>query len=327
VVERVTAPTTVLITGGAGFIGSHLVDRMLAEGHRVVAIDDLSTGRLANLSDARRDGAGRFEFQRLDLTDPTLDRLVERHQPEVIHHVAAQINVRRSVEDPAHDARVNVLGTIGLLEAARRHGVRKVVFATSGGTIYGEPPVEELPIGEDHPLEAHSPYGASKIAGEHYLRTYEHLYGLEWTSLALSNVYGPRQDPSGEAGVVAIFTERMLTGQPAVIFGDGEQTRDFVHVDDTVHAFALAMDRGSGERFNIGTGERTSVNELFEVIARLIGYDDDPVYADERPGELRHNAVDPRRAGDELEWRPWTELEAGLEPTISWTREEMQRSA
>lgn len=319
-------PTTVLITGGAGFIGSHLVDRMLAEGHRVIAIDDLSGGRLANLAEARSDAAGRFEFQRLDLTEPTLDRLVERHRPEVIHHLAAQMSVRRSVDDPIHDARVNVLGTIGLLEAARRHGVRKVVFATSGGCIYGEPPADALPIGEDHPLEAHSPYGVSKIAGEHYLRTFEHLYGLEWTSLALSNVYGPRQDPAGEAGVVAIFSERMLAGEPAIIFGDGEQTRDFIHVDDVVHAFALAMERASGTRFNIGTGRQTSVNELFEVIARVVGYDQDPVYADERPGELRHSAVDPSRADDELGWRPWTELEDGLRPTVEWTREEMQRA-
>lgn len=315
-------PTTesVLVTGGAGFIGSNLVDRLLAEERRVVVADDLSTGQLANLAEARRTSPGRFEFQRLELTSGALDALVARHRPEVILHLAAQMNVRRSVEDPFHDARVNVLGTLAVLEAARRHGVRKVVFATSGGCIYGEPGLDELPVGEGlgPGATAHSPYGASKRAAEEYLRTYEALYGVEWTSLALSNVYGPRQDPAGEAGVVAIFTERMLAGQPCMIFGDGEQSRDFVYVDDVVHAFVLAMDRGAGERFNIGTAERTTVNQLFRALAAGTGYDREPVYAPERPGELRHNAVDIRKAADGLGWKPWTTLEEGLAETLRW---------
>ncbi|MGH3442587.1 MAG: NAD-dependent epimerase/dehydratase family protein [Nitriliruptorales bacterium] len=303
---------SVLITGGAGFIGSTLADRFLAEGREVVVVDDLSTGKLANLAYARGDPGGEFEFHRLDITRGALDQVVEKHRPEVICHLAAQMNVRRSVEDPEHDATVNVLGTIHVLEAARRHGTRKVVFATSGGTIYGEPDESELPLDENRELLAHSPYGASKIAGEQYLRTYAHLYGIQWTSLALTNVYGPRQDPAGEAGVVAIFTERMLSGEPAVIYGDGEQTRDFVYVDDVVHAFALALDRGDGERFNIGTGERTSVLALWQALARATGHELDPVHAPERPGELRHNAVDCRRAARVLGWKPWTSLEEGL---------------
>ena len=308
---------TVLVTGGAGFIGSNLVDRLLSEDRRVIVVDDLSTGRLANLSDARRESSGRFEFQRLDLTKGAFDRVVERHPPEVIIHLAAQINVRASVEDPLHDATVNVLGTVAVAEAARRHGVRKVVFATSGGTIYGEPSEEELPVAETAPLGAHSPYGASKIGGEHYLRAYEALYGLQWTSLALSNVYGPRQDPAGEAGVIAIFIEKMLAGEAVTVFGDGEQTRDFVYVDDVVHAFVLAMDRGDGQRFNIGTGERTSVNQLYAALAAALAYEAPPTHAPERVGELRHSSLDCRSAAAGLGWKPWTTLPQGLAATLA----------
>ena len=310
---------TVLVTGGAGFIGSNLVDRLLAEQRRVVVIDNLSTGSLRNLDEARRTAPGSLEFQRMDITSDAVDPLVKRHRPDVIIHLAAQINVRVSVEDPMHDARTNVLGTVNLLEAARRHGVRKVVFATSGGCIYGEPPLEDLPVEETHPGHAHSPYGASKRSAEEYLRTYASLYGLEWTSLAFANVYGPRQDPAGEAGVVAIFTERMLDGLPCTIFGDGEQTRDFVFVDDVVHALALALDRGDGERFNIGTSERTSVNQLYRALAAATNYPHEPVSAPARDGELRHSAVAIRKAAAELGWKPWTTLEEGLAATLAWS--------
>lgn len=310
---------TVLVTGGAGFIGSNLVDRLLAEDHRVVVIDDLSTGRLGNLDEARRVAPGSLEFQRMDVTSESVEPLVRRHQPEVIVHLAAQISVRASVDDPLHDARVNVLGTLNVLEAARRSGVRKVVFVTSGGCIYGEPTEDELPVPETHPGHAHSPYGASKRCGEEYLRTYQSLYGLAWTSLALSNVYGPRQDPAGEAGVVAIFTERMLAGQPCTIFGDGDQSRDFVFVDDVVHAIVLAMDRGDGDRFNIGTGERTTVNQLYRALAAATNYPHEPVHAPERHGELRHSAVAIRHAAEVLGWKPWTVLEEGLAATLAWS--------
>ena len=310
---------TVLVTGGAGFIGSNLVDRLLAEGRRVIVVDDLSTGRLSNLAEARRAPTGRFEFQRLDLTRGALGRVIDRHCPGVICHLAAQINVRASVEDPMHDATVNVLGTIAVLEAARQAGTRKIVFATSGGTIYGEPSEEQLPVAETAAIGAHSPYGASKICGEQYLRAYEALYGLAWTSLALSNVYGPRQDAAGEAGVVAIFIEQMLAGHPVTVFGDGEQTRDFVYVDDVVHAFVLAMDRGDGERFNIGTGSRTSVNQLFVGLAAAVGYSAPPEHAPARAGELRHSALDCRRAAVGLGWKPWTTLAEGLAATLAWS--------
>ncbi|MFN2558016.1 MAG: NAD-dependent epimerase/dehydratase family protein [Nitriliruptorales bacterium] len=310
---------TVLVTGGAGFIGSHLTDRLLLEGYRVVVIDDLSTGKLDNLAAARTSAPGRFEFHRLDLLDRRFDDVVAKHLPEVICHLAAQMNVRASVVDPFHDARVNVLGTLAVLEAARRHGVPKVVFTTSGGCIYGEPAEHELPVREDRSGHAHSPYGASKRCGEEYLRTYRSLYGIEWTSLALANVYGPRQDPLGEAGVVAIFAERMLAGLPVVIYGDGEQTRDFVYVDDVVQAFMLAIERGANERFNIGTGERTSVNALYRALAATTGYVAAPVYAPERAGELRHNSLDISKAADLLGWEPWTTLGEGLASTLAAT--------
>lgn len=310
----------VLVTGGAGFIGSNLVDRLLADGHEVTVVDDLSTGKLTNLQQARRNPDLRLGFQRLDITSTALERAVARAQPDVVCHLAAQIDVRRSVSDPVHDGLVNVIGTVALLEACRRHDVDKVVFTTSGGCIYGEPDVAELPIDEAYPGHPHSPYGAGKRAAEEYLHTYAALYGLRWTSLALANVYGPRQDPGGEAGVVSIFGGRMLADEPVTIYGDGDQTRDFVFVDDVVHAFVLALDRGDGLRCNIGTGEATSVTSLFAELADLVGYTQPPAHAPERVGELRHIALDARRAATELGWKPWTTLREGLGATVDWLR-------
>lgn len=312
---------SVLVTGGAGFIGSNLVDRLLAEGRRVVAVDDLSQGSLGNLSEARANHPGAFEFHRLDITGEALDAVIARHRPAVVFHLAAQMNVRVSVDDPILDAMSNVIGTVRVLEAARKHGVRKVAFATSGGCIYGEPALEDLPVTEDQPGFAHSPYGASKRSAEEYLRTYEVLHGVQWTSLALSNVYGPRQDPEGEAGVVAIFMERMLAGKTCTIFGSGEQSRDFVYVDDVVDAFARTITRGDGHRCNIGTAQRTTVNQLHAAIAAATGAPNDPVYAPARAGELDHNAVDPTLAGKELGWQPFTPLANGLATTLQWARQ------
>ena len=312
--------TRVLVTGGAGFIGSNLTDRLLAEGHAVTVVDDLSTGKLHNLQQARRNPDLPLSFQRVDITSTALERVVAKAEPEIVLHLAAQIDVRRSVEDPVKDAMVNVVGTVNLLEASRRHGVRKIVMTTSGGCIYGEPSAAELPIAEDYPGHPHSPYGASKRGVEEYLHTYEALYGLRWTSLALANVYGRRQDPLGEAGVVSIFGGKMLAGEPVTIFGDGEQTRDFVYVDDVVHSLVLAMDRGDGLRCNIGTGEQTSVNTLYSELADIIGYERRADHAAERAGELRHIALDTRRAAAELGWKPWTTLREGLAETVDWLR-------
>lgn len=308
----------VLVTGGAGFIGSQLADRLLHEGHDVTVVDDLSRGRRENLHQAFK--SPDFTFHSLDITTDELDRVVIALKPEVVFHLAAQIDVRSSVEDPLHDAVVNVLGTVRLLEACRQTGTRKIVFSTSGGCIYGEPRVEELPVSEDYDGHPHSPYGASKRGVEEYLHAYHALYGLRWTSLALANVYGPRQDPGGEAGVVSIFGGRMLDGEPVTIYGDGAQTRDFVYVGDVVDAFVQAADRGDGLRCNIGTGEQVSVEQLFREIAGLTGYTQEPVYGPERIGELRHAAVDPSRAGKELGWQPCTSLRDGLAATVNWLR-------
>jgi UDP-glucose 4-epimerase len=308
----------VLVTGAAGFIGSTLVSRLLEDGRRVIGVDDLSAGVLSNLTDARSDRhTGRFEFDRLDICQGGLAPLVDKLRPEVIFHLAAQVDVRRSVVDPTRDAAVNVLGTVEVLEAARRAGVRKVVYASSIGS-YGDPSEDELPIDESFSAPALSPYGASKRVAIDYLRTYQHLYGLEWTALTLANVYGPRQTSIGEGGVVATFIRRMLAGEPCTINGDGEQSRDFVFVDDVVHAFVLAADRGANERLLVGTGQRTSVNQLFRALAAATSYRHEPVHGAAMPGEVRHSALDARKAGRELGWKPWTRLEEGLAATIGW---------
>ncbi len=318
----------VLVTGAAGFIGSHLVDRLLAEGEEVLGVDNLSSGRLANLADARRSGTGKFTFQRVDVTSNALGELMKRQKPEVVFHLAAQVDVRRSVSDPLHDATVNVLGTLNVLQAASEIGTRKVVFTSSGGCIYGEPAPERLPVTEDQVFwpEAlpESPYGVSKKVALDYLRYYKVVQDLDYTALALSNVYGPRQEPASEVGlegqVVAIFSRKMLAGRPCTIYGDGTQTRDFVFVDDVVAAFAAARDGGSGELVNVGSGSEISVNELYAKLAELTGSRFEPVYAAARPGELQRIAVDPGKAGRVLGWSPQVGLDDGLKQTVAWFR-------
>lgn len=309
-----------LVTGAAGFIGSNLVLRLLEDGRRVIGVDDLSTGSLANLAEARSERhSGRFEFNRLDIRKGGLGPLMQRLEPEVVYHLAAQVDVRRSVDDPIHDADVNVLGSIAVLEAARCAGVRKVVYASSIGS-YGEPTEDALPIDESFDAPALSPYGTSKRVVLDYLRTYEQLYDLEWSALTLANVYGPYQTTAGEGGVVATFIGRMLDSAPCHIYGDGEQTRDFVFVDDVVHAMVLATQRGHPRRYLIGTGERTTVNELYDAVAAAIGYGPAPRYEPARAGEIRHSSVDARLAMRELGWKPWTTLEEGLARTLAWAR-------
>jgi len=311
--------TSYLVTGGAGFIGSHVCDRLLAEGHRVVAVDDLSTGRIANLVEAR--GYGKeFTFFNMDVRAEGLLQLFERHRPEIVMHLAAQAGVRPSLTDPVNDASVNIMGLLNVLECSVRTGVRKVVYAASGGTMYGEPrkiPVKESALGAGHPP---SPYGISKKVGVEYLGYYERYRGLEWTALAFANVYGPRQDPTGEAGVVAIFATKMLAGESPTIFGDGNQTRDYVFVDDTVHALALAAERGSGRVLNIGTGVETSVNGIFKLLAGLTGFAGHPANGPLPSGELRRIALDSTLAAEALGWKPWTHLEDGLGETVAFLK-------
>ncbi|MEO6714000.1 MAG: NAD-dependent epimerase/dehydratase family protein [Mycobacteriales bacterium] len=312
----------VLVTGAAGFIGSTLVDRVLAEGHQVVAVDDLSRGRLENLADARSANEtrpGAFTFVRHDITATDLREVVVAARPEVICHLAAQVDVRVSVADPLLDARLNVLGTINILEAGVAAGVRKVVFTSSGGSIYGTP--TQLPVSERAKVAPESPYAASKVAGEIYLGTYRALHGIDYTSLALGNVYGPRQDPHGEAGVVAIFGSAFKAGRPTTIFGDGTSTRDYVYVDDVVDAFVRALQPGfaSGRRLNIGTGIQTSVRQLHALLATISGAPDEPRIAASRKGELQAIALD-NSAARAAGWQPWTSLEQGAANTIDWIR-------
>lgn len=309
-----------LVTGGAGFIGSNLVDRLLADGHSVEVVDDLSRGSLANLAEARANRDHEFSFHQMDICDPAVSELIERRSPDVIFHLAAQIDVRISVSDPTRDAMINVLGTLNVLEGARRSGARKVVFASSGGTIYGDVDAEDLPVTEAHPQRPVAPYGVSKKVATDYLHAYRELHQLEYTSLALANVYGPRQDPHGEAGVVAIFAGRLLAEEQCRIFGTGEQTRDYVYVDDVADAFVRAATRGSGLLCNIGTGTETSVNDLYSSMARNAGVSVEPEYAPARVGELDRSSLDASRAKLHLGWEPFTSLDAGTAAVLEWFR-------
>ncbi len=309
-----------LVTGGAGFIGSTLVDRLLAEGNQVDVVDDLSTGTLAHLADARATAGRALTIHQLDLREPETVDLLARRRPEVVFHLAAQADVRVSVDRPAFDAEVNIVGSLHVLEGAIRAGASRVVFAASGGTLYGDPDPAELPLREATPHRPLSPYGVSKKAVIDYLVAYRSLHSLEFAALALANVYGPRQDPHGEAGVVAIFAQRLVEGSPVTIYGDGEQTRDFVFVDDVVDAFVRAATRGGGLVCNIGTGVETSVNTLYRAMAEAAGEARLPIYAPERPGELRRNVLDVERAAIQLGWRPWTPLAEGTRAVLDALR-------
>jgi UDP-glucose 4-epimerase len=310
-----------IVTGGAGFIGSTVAENLAAHGYEVYVVDDLSTGGLTNLEDARRRGA--MNFHRFDIRSDKLDELFRHVAPDVVLHLAAQPSVPKSAEDPIHDAEVNVIGLIRVLQASVAADVRKVVYTSSGGTIYGAQ--KKYPIPETARGTPESPYGISKRAGEDYVRYFEREHGLNFTSLALANVYGPRQDPLGEGSVVAVFARRLTRGEACTIDGTGEQTRDFVYVEDVAHAFVRACDAGSGETINIGTGIETSIKELYETMAKLVGYDGAPHTGPARPGDLKRNALDPSKAEKVLDWKPWTPLSEGLRTTIAWF--ERQRDA
>ncbi|MER3408850.1 MAG: UDP-glucose 4-epimerase [Thermoleophilia bacterium] len=292
-----------IVTGGAGFIGSHVAEALLARGDEVVVVDDLSTGRRENVPDGAR-------LVEADIRDGDLGHVFREVKPHVCFHMAAQADVRVSVERPLEDASVNVLGTVQVLEAARGTGAR-VVFASTGGAIYGEC---ERPASEDDPALPVSPYGAAKLAAESYLATYNRLYGAAHVALRYGNVYGPRQDPHGEAGVVAIFLGRLARGEPCRIFGDGRQTRDYVYIDDVVSATLAAAERAGGV-YNVGTGRETSVLELYERCRLVAGVQAEPELAPPRLGELRRSILDPERALRELEWRAEVSLDEGLRRT------------
>ncbi len=303
----------ILVTGGAGFIGSHVVDRYVADGHAVTVVDDLSTGKREQVNRAA-------EFHHLDVLDPRLESVMAEGRFDVVNHHAAQIDVRKSVADPLHDANVNILGTLRLLELSARHGVKRFVFISSGGAAYGEQ--LRFPADEDHPLNPVSPYGVGKVSGEHYCFYYRAVHGLPYVALRYANVYGPRQDPHGEAGVVAIFTGRLLAGQPCVINGDGRQTRDYVYVGDVVEAnvAAAALDRPAAGPVNIGTGVETDVNALHATLAAVTGSRTPPTHGPAKAGEQQRSVLDAARAERVLGWRPKTPLAEGLRKTVEFFR-------
>jgi UDP-glucose 4-epimerase len=297
----------VLVTGGAGFIGSHVAEALLARGEDVVVLDDLSSGKRVNLPVG-------VDFVEGDVREPQ-DELFQGVKPTVCYHLAAQIDVRVSVARPDHDAQINVLGTVNVLQAALEHGTQ-VIFSSTGGAIYGEC---DGPASEDAPRQPIAPYGTAKLSGEEYLATYNRLHGTRHVSLRYGNVYGPRQDPHGEAGVVAIFFNKLREGDRPKIFGDGSATRDYVYVGDVVRATLAAAERDGGV-YNVGTGRETSVVELLDLCQRTAGTSLEPEFVPARPGELQRSALDPARAVDELGWRPEKSLEEGLRETWEFFR-------
>jgi len=302
----------ILITGGAGFIGSHIVDRLVQEGYEVVVVDNLSTGKRKRVNRAAR-------FYRCDIRSRWwLERVFRRERPAIVSHHAAQMDVRRSVLDPKFDADVNILGMLNVLRHSIKYGVRKMIFASSGGAVYGEP--ESLPVAESHPIRPASPYGISKAVGDEYLRYFRQADGLEYVSLRYGNVYGPRQDPSGEAGVVGIFAQKMLRGEQPIINGNGRQTRDFVYVDDVVEANMVAITRAAHGIYNVGTGKESTINELFAMLAGLINPSVREVHGPEKRGEQMRIALDASRITRELDWEAKVSLKDGLARTVEYYR-------
>jgi len=304
----------VLVTGGAGFIGSHLVDRLVQEGHEVIIVDNLATGKRRNINRAAR-------FYKLDIQSWRLERVFRNERPNVVMHLAAQMDVRKSVEDPMFDAQVNILGTLNVLQQAVKHGVRKVVFSSSGGAIYGEQ--ETCPAPESHITNPLSPYGLSKLCGEQYLSYFQRVSGLQVVSLRYANVYGPRQDPEGEAGVVAIFIQKLLNNEQAVINGNGRQTRDFVFVENVVDANLGMMGQETKGTYNVGTGIETSVNDLFRMSIQHTGSTCKEVHGPAKKGEQVRSAIDSTKLRQELSWEPKTDLNEGLRKTVDYFRERL----
>ncbi len=307
----------ILVTGGAGFIGSHIADALVAEGHEVHVLDNLSSGSEEQIPPEAH-------FHHLDVRDAGARELMEKGGFDVLIHHAAQMDVRRSVADPLYDADVNVMGLLNLMEGARLGGVRKVLFASTGGAIYGEP--QYVPQDETHEQQPLSPYGITKLVSEKYLHFYYHVYGIPYISLRYANIYGPRQNPHGEAGVVAIFTERMLRGEQPIINGPGTQTRDYLYVEDVVRGNLAALAYEGVDIFNLGTGIETDVNRLFQLLRTYTGVDIEEVHGPAKPGEQQRSVLDYRKAAKKLGWKPLVVLEEGLQRTVQWFKEKLGKT-
>lgn len=299
----------ILVTGGAGFIGSHVVDAYVKDGFEVVIIDNLSTGKRENINP-------KAKFYELDVCDPKAAGIFAKERPDVLNHHAAQIDVRISVADPQFDIKVNLCGLVNMLEAGRKCGLKKVVFASSGGTVYGEQ--ESFPCDETHPLRPISPYGLNKLASEQYLFYYGKVHDLKWVALRYANVYGPRQNPHGEAGVVAIFINKMLAGEQPVINGDGRQTRDYVYVGDVVEANRLAIEDRAHGAYNVGTGVETDVGVIFRALRELTGSKCGERHGPAKAGEQARSSVSPCRIERELGWKVTTPFHKGMKKTVEW---------
>jgi UDP-glucose 4-epimerase len=310
------ATLKVLVTGGAGFIASNLADRLIADGHKVAIIDNLSTGSKANLNP-------KAAFYEMDITDKALAKVFEKEKPDIVNHHAAQIDVRRSVREPAFDAGVNILGSINIIENCVKHRVKKMIYISSGGAMYGEP--KYVPADENHPVIPLCPYGISKHTVEHYVELAHILDGLTYTVLRYANVYGPRQDPHGEAGVVGIFSENLLNGLDCTIFGDGSKTRDYVYIDDIVEANVLAMTKGDNEAFNIGRGIETTDFEIFDNVRKSLGMKVEPKYADKRKGEIDRIALTAAKAKKILGWEPKISIEEGIRRAAAFYRKKLNK--
>lgn len=304
----------ILVTGGAGFIASHVADALIAQGHEVAIVDNLETGFRENINPKAR-------FYEHDIRDAAaMDRIFDEFRPDVVNHHAAQMDVRRSTRDPVYDAQCNILGSLNLILAAVRTGVKRFLYVSTGGAVYGEVPKEDLPVNEDYPVNPISQYGISKHTVEHYLFLYRRLYGLSYVVLRYPNVFGPRQTPHGEAGVVSIFTGLLLAGKPCTIFGDGTKTRDYVFVEDVVRANLLALASDFNGILNIGSGIGTSDQQVYDAVAAAVGSSLKPIYAEVRPGEVMHICLDARRAKKILGWEPHVPFGEGVRRTVQYIR-------